>query len=131
MLKLLLTSLRDSLGVLLVALAVIKILSCQKLSLLVTPGAIGVPDFVNRRELCIWVRVGGTIDVYSSAVCWLPFLSVWKSDVTILLIAKSYQVSWGCLKSWTILRLRLRLLTWHAHWIRVENFVASSSAIWR
>ena len=80
----------DLLPVDLIALAIIEILGCQKLSTLVASGAVCVPDFMDCQEFVIWVWLSSAVDVHSSTVVWLPWLVLRKSDVAILLIAKSH-----------------------------------------
>lgn len=129
--KLLLTSGGDGSSIELIALAIIIVLGRQKLATFVTPSAICIPFFIYCLKFFIWIWLGGAVDIHGSAVWWLPWLVLRKTDVAIFLVAKSYHASWGCLKSWAIFRLSRCLLRWHAHRVRVENLVPSGSAVGR
>ncbi len=131
MCKLLLTSGRDGSSVELIALAIIIVLGRQKLATFVASRAVRVPNVMYRQEFLIWIWLGGAVDIYGSAVWCLPWVVLRKTDVTILLVAKSYHASRGSLESRAIFGLSLCLLRWHAHRVCVEDLVRFGSAVRR
>ena len=91
--ELLLSCLRDAATVYLVALAIVKVTSCEENTPPVSALAVNRPDIVNTEKGITIARLRGTIDKDCTAVCWLAWLVLWKCDMTVLLISEGNHIA--------------------------------------
>ena len=94
--KLLLSLRRDGPTIHLVAVTIVVGLSCNEFATFIAASAICIPLSENIQEILNWLWLCSAVDIDIPAIRRLARLILWKSDVTILLVAQRDQTIWCC-----------------------------------